>query len=137
MTTRYLYQNLKKYSRVLLILAVILAVLMFTGCGAAPKDGEYTAAVTMEGGSGRAAIESSAKVTVEDGKAYATVIWNSPNYDYMIVDDEKYMNENTEGNSTFTIPVAEFDKDMKVIGDTTAMSVPHEVEYTLRFELAK
>mgnify|MGYP000547394895 CR=1 FL=1 len=33
----------------------------------------------------------------------------------------------------FEIPIAEFDEPMAVTADTTAMSVPHEVEYTLTF----
>ena len=53
--------------------------------------------------------------------------------DYMMVDGDKYLPVNTEGNSTFEIPVSVFDEPMTVIGDTTAMSVPHEVEYTLTF----
>ena len=36
----------------------------------------------------------------------ATIVWSSPNYDYMIVDGEKYLPTNTEGNSTFEIPVS-------------------------------
>ena len=51
----------------------------------------------------------------------------------MIVGEEKYLPVNTEGNSVFEIPVAEFDEPMAVTADTTAMSVPHEVEYTLTF----
>ena len=51
----------------------------------------------------------------------------------MMVDGDKYLPVNTEGNSTFEIPVSVFDEPMTVIGDTTAMSVPHEVEYTLTF----
>ena len=51
----------------------------------------------------------------------------------MMVNGDKYLPVNTEGNSTFEIPVSVFDEPMTVIGDTTAMSVPHEVEYTLTF----
>ena len=59
--------------------------------------------------------------------------WSSPNYDYMIVDDEKYFPVNTDGNSVFEIPVAALDTPLTVIGDTVAMSKPHEIEYTLTF----
>ena len=51
----------------------------------------------------------------------------------MIVDDEKYLNENEGGNSTFTFPITGVPCEMEVIGDTTAMSTPHEIEYTLVF----
>ena len=103
---------------------------------AAPADGTYTCEVTLEGGSGRATVESPAALTVADGKMTATIVWSSPNYDYMIVDGEKYLPTNTEGNSTFEIPVAALDTALDVTADTVAMSTPHEIEYTLTFDSA-
>ena len=100
-----------------------------------PADGAYTAAVVLEGGSGRATVESPAALTVADGKMPATIVWSSPNYDYMIVDGEKYLPTNTEGNSTFEIPVAALGTPLAVTADTVAMSKPHEIEYTLTFTL--
>lgn len=99
------------------------------------EDGEYSVKVTLEGGSGRAGVESPAKLTVKDGKAYAQIVWSSSNFDYMIVDGEKYRNESEEGNSSFTVPVSGFKCKMPVTADTTAMSTPHEIEYTLYFEM--
>ena len=98
-----------------------------------PADGSYTCEVTLEGGSGRATVESPAALTMADGKMTATIVWSSPNYDYMIVDGEKYLPTNTEGNSTFEIPVAALDTALTVTADTVAMSTPHEIEYTLTF----
>ena len=98
-------------------------------------DGAYTCDVTLEGGSGRATVESPAALTVADGRMTATIVWSSPNYDYMLVDGEKYLPTNTEGNSTFEIPVAALDTPLDVVGDTIAMSTPHEIEYTLTFTL--
>ena len=103
---------------------------------AAPADGTYTCEVTLEGGSGRATVESPAALTVADGKMTATIVWSSPNYDYMIVDGEKYLPTNTEGNSTFEIPVSALDTALDVTADTVAMSTPHEIEYTLTFDSA-
>ena len=103
---------------------------------AAPADGTYTCEVTLEGGSGRATVESPAALTVADGKMAATIVWSSPNYDYMIVDGEKYLPTNTEGNSTFEIPVSALDTALDVTADTVAMSTPHEIEYTLTFSSA-
>ena len=100
-----------------------------------PADGAYTCKVTLEGGSGKASVESPAALTVADGKMTATIVWSSPNYDYMIVDGEKYLPTNTEGNSTFEIPVAALDTALSVTADTVAMSKPHEIEYTLSFSL--
>ena len=99
------------------------------------EDGTYSMEITFEGGSGKAEILSPVTVTVADGKTTATVQWSSPNYDYMIVDGEKYLPINTEGNSIFEIPILIFDEPMDVIGDTVAMSKPHEIEYTLTFYL--
>lgn len=121
------------------IVALALAVLV--GCGKAPananepSDGQHQATVTLEGGSGRASIASPTTVTIEDGKATATIEWSSSNYDYMIVDGERYLPTNDGGNSTFDIPVPAFDEPFDVIADTTAMSVPHEIEYQITVEL--
>ena len=98
-----------------------------------PADGSYTCEVTLEGGSGRATVDSPAALTVADGKMTATIVWSSPNYDYMIVDGEKYLPTNTEGNSTFEIPVSALGMPLSVVADTVAMSTPHEIEYTLTF----
>ena len=96
-------------------------------------DGSYTVEIAFAGGSGKSHIESPAALTVKDGAATATVVWSSSKYDYMIVDGAKYDVLTTEPGSTFEIPVAAFDTDLTVIGDTTAMSTPHEIEYTLNF----
>ena len=98
------------------------------------QDGTYCVDLTFEGGSGKAEILSPATLTVADGKMTATLQWNSPNYDYMVVDGEKYLPIRTEGGSVFELPVSGLDEPMDVIGDTVAMSRPHEVEYTLTFQ---
>ena len=95
------------------------------------EPGDYKVELTLEGGSGRATVESPAELKVENGSAILTVIWSSPYYDYMIVDGEKYLPVNEEGNSTFEIPVKVFNEPFDIIGDTVAMSEPHEVEYKL------
>ena len=98
------------------------------------EDGEYAIEVTMTGGSGKASIQSPALLTVTDGTAYISITWSSSNYDYMIVDGEKYLPTNEEGmNSVFEIPVLSMDEGMPVIADTTAMGAPHEIDYTLTF----
>lgn len=99
------------------------------------EDGEYEVEVTLEGGSGRASVSSPAVLLVKNRKAYARIEWSSPNYDYMKIGTEIYYPVNTEGNSSFEIPVSVFDKKMTVIADTTAMGTPHEIEYTLTFHL--
>lgn len=97
------------------------------------EDGTYTIELTMEGGSGRASIQSPAQLAIADGAATATLEWSSQNYDYMLVNGEKYLPVNTEGNSVFEVPVEALDAPLTMIGDTVAMSTPHEVEYTVTF----
>ena len=99
------------------------------------KPGEYQIAVTLEGGSGRATVESPTKLVMgEDGTMTAVIVWSSPNYDQMIVGGTQYLPVNTTGNSMFEIPVAALDEDLAVQAETTAMSEPHMIDYTLRFD---
>lgn len=98
------------------------------------EDGTYSIEVNMTGGSGRASVSSPTWFMVKDGKAYAKLLWSSSHYDYMKLNGETFENETTDGgNSTFTIPVAAFDKPIPVIADTTAMGSPMEIEYELTF----
>lgn len=96
-------------------------------------DGEYTVEVELSGGSGRASVQSPAKLTVENGEAFADIVWSSSSYDYMMVNGEKILPISTENGSEFIIPVIGFDFNMPVSADTTAMSTPYEIEYTLNF----
>lgn len=98
-------------------------------------DGIYTAEATISGGSGKASIESPADIIEKNGTMTAVITWSSPNYEYMLVDGVYYYPVNTNGNSTFEIPVS-MDKDIEVTAQTVAMSTPHEIEYILRLDLA-
>lgn len=98
------------------------------------EDGEYSIQVDLEGGSGKASVSSPTLMLVKNGRMYAELQWSSSNYDYMIVDGEKFQNESEEvRNSVFTIPVTALDDKMEVIADTLAMGAPHEIDYTLTF----
>lgn len=99
-------------------------------------DGDYQVDVTLEGGSGRASVESPAQMTAENGKVTATIVWSSSNYDYMKVDGVCYDAVIENDRSVFTIPVTCFDWKMAVVADTIAMSQPHEIDYALRFDSA-
>lgn len=97
-------------------------------------DGEYSIEVNMTGGSGRASISSPTLLIVEDGHAYARILWSSMYYDYMLIDGVRYENLTTDGgNSEFVIPITVMDDAMTVIADTTAMGHPVEIEYKLTF----
>ncbi|MBQ9444892.1 MAG: ABC transporter substrate-binding protein [Lachnospiraceae bacterium] len=100
------------------------------------EDGNYYVDVNLSGGSGKASVDSPALLMVSDREAYAMITWSSSNYDYMIVDDMKIDTEIIDDRSTFVIPVRGFDYEMPVKADTTAMSTPHEIEYTLYFDSA-
>jgi hypothetical protein len=121
----------------LLAFPLILLLLALSACASAdgtPRDGQYTVEVTLSGGSGRASVASPAEMTVADGAMTARIIWSSPNYDFMLVNGAKYLPVNIKGNSTFEIPVSSLDKELAVSSDTTAMSAPHLIDYTLRFD---
>ncbi|MBR2591115.1 MAG: hypothetical protein IKE65_09385 [Clostridia bacterium] len=98
-------------------------------------DGEYTMAVTMTGGTGKASIDSPAEITIKDGKYTAKIVWSSSHYEEMKVGDTSYKPVNKEGNSTFLIPI-EADKDISISALTTAMSEPHWIDYVLHFDSA-
>ena len=99
-------------------------------------DGEHTIEVALEGGTGKASIESPAVIRKNGDEITAVIKWSSPYYDYMIVNGQRYEPVNTDGNSVFEIPVTSFDSPLEVIADTTAMSEPHEIEYTIKFDPA-
>ena len=118
-----------------MLLAAMLSALCACGAKqAAVSDGAYTVNVTLEGGSGRASIESPAALSVKDGSMTLTVRWSSDRYDYMLVGGEKLLPEYIDGHSVFAVPVKTLDKPLSVTADTTAMSKPHEIEYTLYFD---
>lgn len=119
------------------VIVVMLLLLLTVQTAAAQPllEGEYTVCVTLTGGSGRAQVKSPTQLRVTAGKITAMVIWSSPYYDFMLVDDVKYLPINSEGNSVFEIPIV-LDTDLAVGAQTSAMSVPHMIEYTLHFDSA-
>lgn len=100
-------------------------------------DGTYQVNVTLSGGSGRAKIASPTELTIKDGRATAKIVWSSDKYDYMEVEGIRFTPEIQNGHSVFAVPVTELDKPLAMVGDTTAMSTPHAIDYQLTFELQK
>lgn len=98
-----------------------------------PADGSYTVEAVLQGGSGKASVQSPARLTVENGAMTATVIWSSKNYDLMIVDGQEYTPTYENELSCFTIPVSALGTPLPVQAETTAMSQPHMIDYTLTF----
>ncbi len=97
-------------------------------------DGEYNIEVELRGGSGRASVTSPTKIVIKNGEITAEVQFSSDNYDYAIVNDERYEADTSSGKSLFTIPVKALDAELPITADTTAMSTPHEIDYTLYFK---
>ena len=98
-----------------------------------PADGSYTVEAVLQGGSGKASVQSPARLTVENGAMTATVIWSSKNYDRMIVNGQEYAPTYENELSCFTIPVSALGTPLPVQAETTAMSQPHMIDYTLTF----
>ena len=100
-------------------------------------DGVYEVNVTLAGGSGRAKVASPTELTVKDGRATAKIVWSSDKYDYMEVDGIRFTPNIENGHSVFVIPVTGLGAPQSVVGDTTAMSKPHAIDYQLTFEVVK
>lgn len=120
------------------IIAIILSLVMVLGAtaavyAAAPADGTYQVAVTLQGGTGRTSVKSPCALTVSGGQMTAKVVWSSTNFTWMKVGGVTYNNENSGGNSTFTIPVSALDTPIDISAETTAMGTPHVIDYTLTF----
>lgn len=98
------------------------------------EDGTYTVEVKLEGGSRPYNCGNANAVKDPGWKGNSCDHLGQLSLCYMKVGEEKYEPVNTEGNSSFEIPVTVFDQKQKVIADTTAMSVPHEIDYTLIFD---
>lgn len=125
--------------KIIITIGLVIALLFlgFSDWKQSLPDGTYTIHIQLEGGTGKASVQSPSTMRVKDNEKLVRIEWSSPYYDYMIVDGIKYLNENESGNSVFTIPVNDLNSSLTVIADTTAMSVPHEIEYTLTFEVEK
>ena len=122
------------------ILMMVLAALVLFPAGALaadlPDDGRYTIEVELSGGSGRATIKSPAEMTVSGGEGTARIVWSSSSYDFMLVDGIYYYPVQTQGGSVFEIPVPVLDEEIEMSAETLAMSEPHVIDYTLRFDSA-
>ena len=97
-------------------------------------DGEYSIALDLAGGSGRASVSSPALMIVREGRAWARLTWSSAYYDYMLMGDSRFDNLTADGGlSVFEIPIPAMDEPVTVVADTTAMGDPVEIRYELTF----
>ena len=118
------------------ILALCLVLSSFISAFAAYRDGTYNVGVTCEGGSGRGGV-TSASVTVSGGSITSVALtMSSPNYDYAYdpVTGAKVNAPAGSGDSIFYINYP--GNSFSFTADTTAMSVPHEITYTITLDLS-
>ena len=95
-------------------------------------DGDFTAEITLGGGTGRTTIQSPANVRVENGVITAEIVWSSPNYDLMIADGKEYKPiSNDNGQSVFMVEISSLDTPLEIKAETVAMSAPHLIDYTI------
>ena len=103
--------------------------------GTTLKDGVYTPdRFTWSGGTGKVQITCN-KVTIQNGQAYATLVFSSDHYQYVKANGNKYYTTKGGGSATVVIPVA-LNQNNKILGMTDKMSVAHEIEYTIFIYLA-
>ena len=105
-----------------------------------PQDGTYEpASFRAEGGSGRVRITCE-EVSVSNGATEAVIVFSSPHYEWVKKDGVTYEPENAGAKeretSVFRIPVL-LDEEQVISGLTTAMSQPHEIEYTIFVSLTQ
>lgn len=79
------------------------------------RNATYTieAAVNSEEGTGQ--IQTPTSVFVKDKKATVVMVWDSAEYNYVLVDGEKILPKSRENGSIFWIPVTAWDEEMPVI----------------------
>ena len=142
-------------------------IIMAAGCAGsdtAQREEEPVcwASAQLQGGSGKAFVETPCPVYKKEGTLCALITWSSDHYDYMIVNDKKLLQVNTEGNAQFMVPLGSLEEiageaagaesggaemlpdalggtslEIDVQADTTAMSTPHLIDYTLSFVFYK
>ena len=129
---------LKTCKRAISLFAIV-GMLLFTQLAWAdaatplPENGEYTVAAKLDGGSGRASVQSPANLKVENGKGTLTITMSSSTFDKLVYGGVEYKPTNTSGNSVFSFPISELG-DISLSMETVAMSEPHMIDYTLSLD---
>ena len=129
---------LKKALSIGACLALMLC-LIFTSTAsvfAAYQDGTYNVSTTCTGGSGRGGVQSATVTVIGGNPSSVALIMTSGNYDYGYdpVTGARVNAPAGSGNSVFYInyPGTVFN----FTADTTAMSSPHEITYTVTLDLS-
>ena len=98
-------------------------------------DGVYTPdRFSWSGGTGKVKISCN-KVTITNGQAFATLVFDSDHYQYVKTNGKTYYTTKGGGMATVVIPVA-LNENNTILAMTDKMSVAHEIAYTIFIYLA-
>ena len=98
-------------------------------------DGVYTPdRFSWSGGTGKVKISCN-KVTITNGQAFATLVFDSDHYQYVKTNGKTYYTTKGGGMATVVIPVA-LNENNTILAMTDKMSVAHEIAYTIFVYLA-
>ena len=84
------------------------------------EDGTYRAELSLEG-KGRLKLVSPMELEVKDGKAEGLLVFDSSNYDYIVIGDVRYDALEDEEKSSFRIPLSVFDTALPMTVDSVAI----------------
>lgn len=88
---------------------------------------------TLVGGTGKTTVKAAETFTDLDGRTMAVLTWSSKSLDWLEKDGVQYTLINPTGECKFVVPV-ELGVDMPISVQTSAMSAPHVIEYTLNLQ---
>lgn len=118
------------YGRIIESLADVMQMLIDENNTTGLADGRYVPDwFGYSGGTGRVTIDCQ-EVTVREGRAYASLVFDSGSYSYVRADGDVYEGTNTADTSVFEIPVR-LNRNNTVTGCTTKMSSAHEIAYSI------
>ncbi len=136
---------LKKALSIGVVLALMLCCLLASPVKAfaAYQDGTYGVGVSCTGGSGRGGVQSATVTVIGGNISYISLTMSSANYDYAFYTDGPESSNRISdivyapagsGNSVFTVYYA--GPYFYFRADTTAMSEPHEITYTVSLDIS-
>jgi len=110
---------------------------VFDNSAAVPDASYKPDSFTYSGGTGKVKL-SCPQITVNGGKAFATLVFSSKYFTKLKTDGRIYKSSiNTSGNtSAFVVPIYANSK-YDILGTTTAMSTSHDITYSIKACLSK
>lgn len=123
------------------ICAAAISILIFALCLALPQvsdaqsyqDGSYSVSVGCEGGSGRGGVRS-ADIVVSSGSYTVTFYMSSANYTRARINGGDEIPAVIGSVSSFTTALYDLDAAVSLSAETTAMSEPHWIDYTVTID---